>query len=81
MISVTVSSIPRCIPPPSNLSEVNSNISHIPAPVSYTHLDVYKRQVVGSNGVIIAPVKWYQGVRALCDKYDILMVADAVMAG
>ena len=36
---------------------------------------------VGSNGVLIPPVQWYKGVRALCDKYDILMVADEVMAG
>ena len=42
---------------------------------------IWFESVVGSNGVIIAPVKWYQGVRALCDKYDILMVADEVMAG
>lgn len=42
---------------------------------------IWLESVVGSNGVLIAPVKWYQGVRALCDKYDILMVADEVMAG
>lgn len=42
---------------------------------------IWLESVVGSNGVLIAPVKWYQGVRALCDKYEILMVADEVMAG
>lgn len=42
---------------------------------------IWLESVVGSNGVLIAPTKWYQGVRALCDKYDILMVADEVMAG
>ena len=42
---------------------------------------IWLESVVGSNGVLIAPVKWYQGVRALCDKYNILMVADEVMAG
>ena len=42
---------------------------------------IWLESVVGSNGVLIAPKKWYQGVRALCDKYEILMVADEVMAG
>lgn len=42
---------------------------------------IWLESIVGSNGVLIAPVKWYQGVRALCDKYEILMVADEVMAG
>lgn len=42
---------------------------------------IWLESIVGSNGILIAPVKWYQGVRALCDKYEILMVADEVMAG
>lgn len=42
---------------------------------------IWLESVVGSNGILIAPKKWYQGVRALCDKYNILMVADEVMAG
>ncbi len=37
--------------------------------------------VVGSNGVMIPPKGYYQGVRALCDKYNILMVIDDVMVG
>ena len=42
---------------------------------------IWYESVVGSNGVLIAPTKWYQGVRELCTKYNILMVADEVMAG
>ena len=42
---------------------------------------IWLESVVGSNGILIAPVKWYKGVRALCDKYEILMVTDEVMAG
>ena len=42
---------------------------------------IWLESVVGSNGVLIPPIEWYKGVRALCDKYDILMVADEVMAG
>ncbi|MCD8218187.1 MAG: aminotransferase class III-fold pyridoxal phosphate-dependent enzyme [Clostridiales bacterium] len=37
--------------------------------------------ITGSNGVIIPPKGYLPGVRALCDKYDILMVCDEVMAG
>jgi taurine---2-oxoglutarate transaminase len=37
--------------------------------------------VTGTNGVLIPPDGYMQGVRALCDKYGILMIADEVMAG
>jgi taurine--2-oxoglutarate transaminase len=37
--------------------------------------------VTGTNGVIIPPAGYMQGVRALCDKYDIVMIADEVMSG
>jgi taurine--2-oxoglutarate transaminase len=37
--------------------------------------------VVGTNGILIPPDGHMQGVRALCDKYGILMIADEVMAG
>jgi len=37
--------------------------------------------VTGTNGVLIPPDGYMQGVRKLCDKYGILMIADEVMAG
>ncbi len=37
--------------------------------------------VTGTNGIIIPPEGYLQGVRALCDKYGILMIADEVMSG
>ena len=37
--------------------------------------------VSGTNGVLIPPDGYMQGVRALCTKYGILMVCDEVMAG
>jgi len=42
---------------------------------------IFLETVVGSNGIQIPPKGYLQGVRALCDKYDILMVCDEVMAG
>ena len=37
--------------------------------------------VTGSNGIIVPPDGWMRGVRELCDRYDILLIADEVMSG
>ena len=37
--------------------------------------------VVGTNGVLIPPPGYLAGVRALCDKYGIIMICDEVMVG
>ncbi len=37
--------------------------------------------VTGTNGIIIPPEGYLQGVRHLCDKYGILLIADEVMSG
>src|SRR3989441_2787236 len=37
--------------------------------------------VVGTNGILVPPDGYLLGVRKLCDKYGILMIADEVMAG
>ena len=37
--------------------------------------------IPGSNGVIIPPKGYMEGVRAICDKYGIMMVLDEVMTG
>jgi taurine--2-oxoglutarate transaminase len=37
--------------------------------------------VTGTNGVLVPPDGYLQGVRALCDRYGILMICDEVMAG
>src|SRR5439155_24238938 len=37
--------------------------------------------VTGTNGILIPPYGYMQGLRALCDKYGILLIADEVMAG
>ncbi len=37
--------------------------------------------IVGANGVILPPDGYMEGVRALCDKYGIMMICDEVMAG
>jgi taurine--2-oxoglutarate transaminase len=37
--------------------------------------------VTGTNGILIPPDGYLQGIRALCDRYGILMIADEVMSG
>jgi len=37
--------------------------------------------VVGTAGVLIPPPRYMEGLRALCDAYGILFIADEVMAG
>lgn len=37
--------------------------------------------ITGSNGVIIPPEGYLPGVRAICDKYGIMLICDEVMAG
>lgn len=42
---------------------------------------IIMESIVGANGVILPPKGYMEGVRALCDKYGILMICDEVMAG
>jgi taurine---2-oxoglutarate transaminase len=37
--------------------------------------------VVGTNGVLVPPPRYLQGVREICDEHGIVMIADEVMAG
>jgi taurine--2-oxoglutarate transaminase len=37
--------------------------------------------VVGTNGILVPPPGYLQGVREICDEHGIVMVADEVMAG
>ena len=37
--------------------------------------------VTGTNGILIPPDGYLQGVRELCDRYGILMVCDEIMSG
>jgi taurine---2-oxoglutarate transaminase len=37
--------------------------------------------IVGTNGVLVPPAGYLAGVRELCDKYDIVFIADEVMVG
>jgi taurine--2-oxoglutarate transaminase len=47
----------------------------------HTVAAIFMEPIVGTNGIIIPSKKYVQGVRALCDKYGILLVADETMSG
>lgn len=42
---------------------------------------VFLETITGSNGVIIPPPGYLQGVRRVCDEFGILMICDEVMSG
>ena len=42
---------------------------------------IFLETVVGTNGILVPPDGYLAGVRALCDRHGIVMVADEVMAG
>ncbi|HVL53119.1 MAG TPA: aminotransferase class III-fold pyridoxal phosphate-dependent enzyme [Vitreimonas sp.] len=42
---------------------------------------VFLETIVGTNGILIPPDGYIEGVREICDRHGILMVADEVMAG
>lgn len=37
--------------------------------------------ITGSAGVLVNPPEVIQGIRALCDKYNIILIMDEVMVG
>ena len=37
--------------------------------------------IVGSNGIIVPPDGYLEGVRALCDQWDLLLIVDETMTG
>lgn len=47
----------------------------------HTIAAVMMETVTGTNGVIVPPAGYLQGVREICDRYGILMILDEVMSG
>src|SRR6476659_11274477 len=48
---------------------------------AHTIAAVFLETIVGTNGILIPPDGYMQGVREICDRNGILMVCDEVMAG
>jgi taurine--2-oxoglutarate transaminase len=71
-----------------NISEAEFTqdyLNHLEEIIQYEGPDtiaaILLESVTGTNGIIIPPEGYMQGVRALCDKYHILLIADEVMSG
>jgi taurine--2-oxoglutarate transaminase len=60
-------------------------LNHLEEIIQYEGPDtiaaILMESVTGTNGILIPPEGYMQGVRALCDKYGIVMIADEVMSG
>lgn len=60
-------------------------LNHLEEVIQYEGPDtiagIIMETVTGTNGVIIPPAGYLQGVRDLCDRYGIVMILDEVMSG
>ncbi len=60
-------------------------IAHVEEVIKYEGPDkiaaIIMEGVVGSNGLIIPPDDYWPRIRAICDKYGILLISDEVMSG
>jgi taurine--2-oxoglutarate transaminase len=71
-----------------NISEAEfcqDYLNHLEEIITYegpqTIAAILLETVTGTNGVIIPPDGYLQGVRELCNRYGILLIADEVMSG
>ena len=48
---------------------------------AHTVAAIILETVVGTNGILAPPPGYLEGVRAICDEFGIVMIADEVMAG
>jgi taurine--2-oxoglutarate transaminase len=71
-----------------NISEedfARDYLNHLEEIIQYegpqTIAGILIESVTGTNGIIIPPQGYMQGVRELCNKYGIVMIADEVMSG
>ena len=76
---------PRAAPTSAKRTSARDYLNHLEEIIQYegaeTIAAVLLETVTGTNGVIIPPDGYLQGVRALCDRYGILLIADEVMSG
>jgi len=75
----------RANPTISEADFARDYVNHLEEIIQYegpeTIAAILMESVTGTNGIIIPPDGYMQGVRALCDKYGIVMIADEVMSG
>jgi adenosylmethionine-8-amino-7-oxononanoate aminotransferase len=79
---------PHCFRCPFNQTFPSCDLlcaKHIEEIIQYEHPDkvaaIILETVSGAGGIIIPPDGYLKRIRELCDKYDILFIADEVMTG
>ncbi len=69
----------------SDAEECERALAHLDELVMFEGPDhvaaIVLEPIVGTNGVLVPPDGYLQGVRDLCDRHGIVMVADEVMSG
>lgn len=79
------SSFHRNYPDVSEQEFCQDYLNHLEEIIVYEGADsiaaILMETVTGTNGIIIPPDGYLKGVRTLCDKYGIVMIADEVMSG
>jgi taurine--2-oxoglutarate transaminase len=75
----------RTSPDISELEFCQDYLNHLEEIIQYegaeTIAAVLLETVTGTNGIIIPPNGYLQGVREICDRHNILFIADEVMSG
>lgn len=75
----------RTIPDISEADFCQDYLNHLEEIIRYegpeTIAAILIESVTGTNGIIVPPDGYLQGVRRLCDRYGIVMIADEVMSG
>lgn len=75
----------RANPNVSDAEFTHDYLNHLEEIIQYegpqTIAAVLLESVTGTNGVIVPPDGYLQGVREICDRYGILMICDEVMSG
>jgi len=69
----------------SELEETERALAHLSDTIMvegpHTIAAILLETVVGTNGILIPPPGYLEGVREICDRHGILLIADEVMAG
>jgi len=69
----------------SEAEECERALQHLEQVITFegpaTIATIVIESVVGTAGVIVPPAGYLEGVRALCDKYGIVLILDEVMSG
>jgi taurine---2-oxoglutarate transaminase len=75
----------RTNPDVSEAEFCSDYLNHLEEIIQYegpqTIAAILLESVTGTNGILIPPAGYLQGVRDLCDKYGIVMICDEVMSG